>query len=186
MPDEAHLVSQAAIGDDQAWRVLFERHRDQVFGLALRMVGDHGAAEDVVQEAFIKAWRKVGSLRDGRAFGTWVLRIASRLCLRRRDDPASPPAKPPELSAEDQALERESGRQLEAALRTVPAHYRVLLLLRDVQGLSYAEIASVLGCSRNAVKVRLSRARAMFRQRAAGLLTEWRDVRCDASDGKSS
>jgi len=163
----------ARSGDAAALEALFQRHRDRVFRVALRMTGDHEVAEDVTQDAFVQALRKLPSLRNGQAFGAWVLRIATRVSLRRKGRNGDAPAIARDTDVptpEHLALAAERVRCVEAALARVPARHRALLVLRDVEDLSYAEIAEVLGCSVASVKVRLSRARAIFRDRAGDLL----------------
>ena len=180
---EEQLVQRARAGDSDAWERLFDRHRDRVFRLAYRMTGQADTAEDVVQDAFLGAMRKARGLRNGQAFEPWLLRIATRLCLdvyRRRgslNDTAPLPDLPAEGTPESVAVDEARRQEVQAALATVPSHHRILLVLRDIEDLSYQEIAEVLGCSTSSVKVRLTRARAVFRQRAQHLLE-------DGSDGR--
>jgi RNA polymerase sigma-70 factor (ECF subfamily) len=186
--EEAGLLAQAMRGDGEAFDLLVARHQDRIFGLLLRMVGDEGRAEDLAQECFMRAWRALGEFRGGSAFYTWLYRIALNLARsegrterRRRevevpvgtlssgrsrpneeggDDPGgaveveSLAAGPDEL-----AHRREMVGRVQEALGELPGEYREVVVLRDVEGLDYDEIAALVGASREAVKSRLHRAR---------------------------
>lgn len=173
---QASLVQAARDGDAQALGALLDCHRPLILAVAWRLTGDRDAAEDVVQEALVRTLRALPGLREAAAFRPWLLRITVRLCLSLPRRMATQAAPLPELTDPDTPesllLQSERTRLIEAALLRLPPRHRVLLILRDVEDLSYAEMADVLGCSSNAVKVRLSRARELFRQRARGLLCE--------------
>ncbi|WP_189061814.1 RNA polymerase sigma factor [Longimycelium tulufanense] len=184
--DDGTLAIRAADGDVAAFEMLLRRYSDRVFGLALRMVGDRGEAEDIAQEVFVTAWRRMAELADPGAVRTWLFRIAHRQCLgvlrRRRDRRTDPVEALPETAgtavgvgtaAGDPARLAEAGAGVEAlrrALAGLPPSQRAVWLLAEVDGLSYAEIAAVVGSSEQAVRGRLSRARA----RLAEVMRAWR------------
>lgn len=173
------LVRQAQRGDLTAFNALVLRHQNAVYSLTLRMLGRPEAAEDVTQEAFINAWRRIDSFRGG-SFRSWLFTIAANRArddLRRRsrrpqtsldaarDDPARPDLDPPDRgpTPEGAAEQAELRAALEAALRALPPDWREVVLLSDVHGMDYAEIAVATGVALGTVKSRLSRARARLR-----------------------
>lgn len=152
---------------------LLQRHRSAVYARALRWVGEPAEAEDLTQEALLRAHARVGSLEDPQALLAWLLRIADRVCLDRlrRRDPLrdrSPEPAGPELPGEEpsgllMAEQREMSRCTRTYLdRLSPSHRRVLIL-RDVEGRSTREVAATLGISEGAAKIRLHRARENLR-----------------------
>jgi RNA polymerase sigma-70 factor (ECF subfamily) len=170
-------LQRCRAGDLAAFNVLIEAHQDAVFGLCLRMLGSTHSAEDVTQETFLSAYRNVGRCR-GDAFRPWLLQIAVNACtdeLRRRrrrpqlslDDPSAnawPLDLPdPSESPEEAAVRSELGRHIQSGLMALPLDQRAAVVLRDVQGLSYDEIAQALRLSPGTVKSRLSRGRARLR-----------------------
>jgi RNA polymerase sigma-70 factor (ECF subfamily) len=169
-------LERCRAGDVAAFNVLVEAHQDTVFGLCLRMLGSTQPAEDVTQETFLSAYRNVERCRD--AFRAWLLRIAVNACtdeLRRRRrrpqlslDDATTDASPldlpdPSESPEEAALRGELSRHIQSGLMALPLDQRAAVVLRDVQGLSYEEIAQTLRLSPGTVKSRLSRGRARLR-----------------------
>ena len=175
--DEAPLLRRARGGDLAAFNDLVLEHERLVFNLCYQLTGQRQAAEDAAQEAFIAAWRGIAGLR-GDALRPWLLRIAANACrdeLRRRSRrPSSsldvaleeglPEPAHPAPSPEASALQGELRGRLEAALRTLPAEQRLALVLCDVQGLDYAEIAIVMKTSLGTVKSRIARGRGRLRQ----------------------
>jgi RNA polymerase sigma-70 factor, ECF subfamily len=149
---------------------LVEEHRSNVYGVALRVVSDPELADDVVQETFIRAWKGLSRFRGDAAVGTWLHRIALNTALTARARAAR--SRGTSLDAiEDTEAERTSQddpelrgevldlrSRLEGALDTLPSGQRVVVVLKDVEGWSHAEIADHLGISESAAKVRLHRA----------------------------
>jgi RNA polymerase sigma-70 factor (ECF subfamily) len=175
--DEGQLVQSSRKGDLGAFNTLVQIYQRQVYNLCLRMVGS-AAAEDAAQEAFITAYRRLSSFRGG-SFRAWLLRIAANICCdelrRRRSRPAasleaaleagSPADVPsPLANPEEEALRRELARHLQQGLATLPTEQRLAIILRDIHGLSYEELAEALGCSLGTVKSRIARGRARMRQ----------------------
>jgi RNA polymerase sigma-70 factor (ECF subfamily) len=171
--DEDKLISRSQAGDIDAFNLLVEQYQRLVYNLALRMLGNAEAAEDACQDTFLSAYRAISKFRGG-SFKAWILRIASNSChdkLRaaRRCRAVSldtlllePEAQDPannDESPEDYVLRQELGRFLNDGLAHLPEDQRLVLILSDIQGFSYEEIAQVTGCSLGTVKSRLNRGR---------------------------
>ena len=178
LPDET-LMQQIARNDTAAFDVLFLRHRRAVFSYTLRMVGDGPAAEDLTQECFLRVWRARERYQPTAAFRTWLFTIARRLALdelkRRETHPTVLAADTADdkdsagtiesvagvesANPQEIVMARELARALDRALRELPEEFREAAMLRDVEGMSYDEIAGVLGCPLGTVKSRLNAAR---------------------------
>jgi RNA polymerase sigma-70 factor, ECF subfamily len=168
--DDAHLVRAAQAGDADAFEVLVRRHQERVFRVALRMLGDPVEAQDASQDALIQAWLGLPGFGGRSAFSTWLYRIVVNRCLNllaaRR-----PACELLEVSLAavgepaEEAEMRERLAALVAAILALPGEQRSALVLRELEGLSYEEIATVLGVSVAAVKARLHRARAELARR---------------------
>ena len=178
-PASLELVRRAQGGELAAFNALVLRHQDAVYSLALRFLGSREAAEDAAQEAFIRAYRNLRSFR-GERFRSWLFSIAANVArdeLRRqgrrpqrsldeaRDDPEAPSIDPadPGPSPEAEALRGDLRRALEHALLELPADWRMVVILSDVHGLSYEEVAETADIPIGTVKSRLSRARGRLR-----------------------
>jgi RNA polymerase sigma-70 factor (ECF subfamily) len=166
--DEA-LIERTLRGDLAAFEELVERHRDVVFRVAARIVG-HEDAQDVSQDAFLRAFHRLEKFRGAARFRTWLLQITQNAALdalaRRRRHPIETATESPESVDGDPRrqpvteLERQERQQrLQLKLELLRPEYRSLLVLRDLEGLSYGEIAQVLDMSLGSVKGRLHRAR---------------------------
>jgi RNA polymerase sigma-70 factor, ECF subfamily len=162
--DEA-LVRRTLAGDLRGFELIVQRHRPTVRRVAARMVGAH-EADDVAQDAFLRAFHRLRTYRAEAPFRTWLLRIAHNAALdalaRRGDDDDPPPADPPPTTQRTPADELESSeRQARLADKVglLRAEHRAVLVLRDIEGLSYEEIAEVTATPLGSVKGRLSRAR---------------------------
>jgi RNA polymerase sigma-70 factor (ECF subfamily) len=175
---EASLVRRAQDGNLDAFNELVDMHQRAVFNLCLRMIGSHAAAEDGAQEAFIAAYRNLRSFRGG-SFRAWLMRIASNACtdeLRRRArrpalslDQALPGSDEgldvpdPTAGPETEALRSEQQAVVQAALLTLPDDQRLAVVLCDIEGFSYEEIAEAMRCSLGTVKSRIARGRDKLR-----------------------
>jgi RNA polymerase sigma-70 factor, ECF subfamily len=163
-PSDADLVSRAQAGRLDAFEELVRRHRLAAYRVALRMLGDESDAEDATQEAFVQAWRNLGGFRADAAFSTWMYRIVTNRCLnmlraRRRTEPL-PEAQEAPASRPDRIAEaRWQVEDLKRAIVRLTPEQRAPLILRELQGCSYEEIAQALELSIPAVKSRLHRAR---------------------------
>jgi RNA polymerase sigma-70 factor, ECF subfamily len=168
-PDEV-LIERTLQGDLSAFEGLVERHRGVVVRVAARIVGAD-AAEDVAQDAFLRAFHRLEQYRGSASFRTWLLQITQNAALntlawsRRR--PADPVDEAPEARDTDPARQpvtelerRERQQRLELKLAALRPEYRSLVVLRDLEGLSYGEISEVLEMPIGSVKGRLHRARA--------------------------
>ncbi len=177
--DDKHIVAQARRGDLSAFEELVTRYEKRVYAIALRSSGSPEDAADITQEVFLKVWRSMESFRGDSGFSTWLFRITMNLCVdharRRQTQPQTQPLVQGEEDDErpipdtaptpEEHLENsELGRELAAALDEVSDEHRRIVLLRDVSGMSYTEIAEVLEISEGTVKSRLSRARIALRK----------------------
>ena len=165
--DEADLVARAAAGDQRAFADLVGPHRDRVMAVCYRITGDRGAAEDAVQATLVAAWRNVGRFEGRSAFGTWLHRIAHNAALavvrKRVPEPvATGPVDPvtglPDRHAD--ATERLADvDRVNRALAKLPEDFRAALVLREVAGLGYDEIARIQGVNEGTVASRINRAK---------------------------
>ena len=177
--DEKHILARARRGELPAFEELVRRHEKRVYAVALRSSGSPEDAEDITQEVFLRAWRSIEEFRGDSGFSTWLFRITMNLCVdharhkhaqpqtqplvmgeEESERPLPDPAPPPEEHLDNSEL----GRELAAALDEVSEEHRRIVLLRDVSGMSYTEIAEVLEISEGTVKSRLSRARIALRK----------------------
>jgi RNA polymerase sigma factor (sigma-70 family) len=166
---EAELVPLAQKGDQAAFGALVRRHQDRIYRHLLNLTGSREDALELAQDVFIKAWEALPSWRPDAQFHTWIYRIASNAALdvlRRRkivqfvtleDDYDAPSQQP---GPEAQLQGRQRMRNVDAALARLPAEHREIILLREVEGLSYDELATTLSIDQGTVKSRLARARA--------------------------
>lgn len=175
-PEDAKLVSQAQEGDLGAFNIIVERYQAHVFNLSARILGNRTTAEDITQETFISAYRAIKRFRGG-SLRSWLLSIAAnasrdflRSSHRRPEQSLDESLLNPgfqvvsgDSSPEQQALRGELGAEIQRAILTLPEDQRVVLVLIDVQGLSYEEAADSTGASLGTVKSRLSRARGRVR-----------------------
>jgi RNA polymerase sigma-70 factor (ECF subfamily) len=174
-PDlEGRLVARARAGDAAAFEALVRLHAELAYNLALRALGDPAEAEDVAQEAFVRAWRAMPRFREEARFGTWLYRIVTNLCYDRLprlkqelaaldiDEAESLADERP--SADTSLLDAELRARLHAAIDELPAGYRLLITLRHVHGLRYDEIATAAGMPLGTVKTGIHRARRRLRE----------------------
>jgi RNA polymerase sigma-70 factor, ECF subfamily len=163
-PTDADLVSRAQAGRLDAFEELVRRHRLGAYRVALRMLGDESDAEDATQDAFVQAWRKLAGFRADAAFSTWMHRIVTNRCLnmlraRRRTEPLAEDQEAPASRPDRIAEGRWQIEDLKRAIGRLTPEQRAPLVLRELEGLSYEEIAETLELSIPAVKSRLHRAR---------------------------
>jgi RNA polymerase sigma-70 factor, ECF subfamily len=177
------LVLRAQRGDRAAFEQLVRRHADRLYVVVLRFLGDRYDAEEVTQEAFIRAWRGIGRFKRDAQFFTWLYRIGINEAHRRAA--RRPPAglvssldqrliEPPDRGDSPQRrAERDDLRAaLERAVRALEPDHRAPLILRDVEGLSTSEAAAIMGLGEAAFKSRLHRARLMVREAIDDYLPE--------------
>lgn len=161
-PTDAALVERCLAGSKEAYASLVRRHQDAVYNLALRWTRDRDAADDLAQEVFIRAYRKLGTYNSGYSFRNWLLTICSNQAKnsirsaerRQRAHEAHTELFPTGGGPEDPRAAR-----LEEALGRLPAESRAALVLKHVEGLSYEELAQVMAIGVSAAKMRVKRAR---------------------------
>jgi RNA polymerase sigma-70 factor (ECF subfamily) len=171
------VIEACQQGDRDAFRVLFETYKDKVFSVAVYSVGgDQSVAEDVTQQIFLKLFSVIGQFRGESEFTTWLYRLVVNQCLDERrkhkrllplgDAMSSPSGKKPQ---EKQYARLELAAAVRDAIGELKPAFRVPVLLKYIEGLSYEEIASVMGCSKGTVASRLNRAHAELARRLGHL-----------------
>ncbi|HEX2944620.1 MAG TPA: sigma-70 family RNA polymerase sigma factor [Clostridia bacterium] len=175
--NEQHLLERSKAGDAAAFEELIEAYQKKIFNLAYRIVGNYDDAADLAQEAMIRIFRSIANFREQSSFSTWVYRITTNVCLDeiRRKKNTRVLSLDEEIHVEDgevkrqimsdepqpdEVAEREELRSLiDSAIKSLPEDQRLVLTLRDLQGLSYEEISKILDCPVGTVKSRINRAR---------------------------
>ena len=171
-PSDRDLAVLPRRGDAEAFGELVRRYQQSVFNVCYRLLGERGEAEDLAQEAFLRAFQRLGTYDAERPFGPWVRRVAANLCLNRvqRTAPVSVPLdedrdEQPSTLETDPSQAREFVERAEAvraALLDLPPRYRIVMELRHFHELSYADIAAALDLPLSDVKSTLFRARRML------------------------
>lgn len=182
MQSEAELIRLARQGDESAFALLVEQNQSRIYNLALRMTRNPDDAAELTQEAFLNAWRGLSKFQGESSFSTWLYRLTSNLCIdflrreKRRsglsmtvsldDEEEGRQADVPDerFSPEQSAERREVQELIRAGLRSLSEEHRRVLVLRELDGLSYAEIAQLLGLEEGTVKSRIARARLALRK----------------------
>jgi RNA polymerase sigma-70 factor (ECF subfamily) len=177
------LVGKIRAGDFQAFEALVNRHEGKVYRLAMRMLRNQEDAEDALQETFLQVYRGLKGFEGRSTFSTWLFRLATNVCLMKIRHRGTEPAQllpleeylprheegeHPQIQdwpdkPEEVLLNKESRQKMLEALERLPAEYRAVFILRDIEGLSNAEAGEALGISVAAVKSRLHRARLTLR-----------------------
>ncbi len=184
--EDQALVERSKQGDLAAFEALVEKYRHRVWRLAMNSVRDREEAWDVAQEAFIRAWQALESFRGQSAFYTWLFRIVMNVAadrLRQRaargrafgtervsEEEMERVTPDPEIGPEDRAARVEERERIDRALAALPEHHRTIIMLSDLEGLSYREIADVLGIPMGTVMSRLHNARKRLKQVLGPLL----------------
>lgn len=183
--DDGELISMCKRGDTDAFGQLVDKYQQKVYNIAFRMTNNHEDALDLAQESFLRVYRALASYKGESAFSTWVFRIASNVCLdemrKRKRQPRIALSTdslmagdegdyPIEIAAgegsspEQQLLQGEMRKEITDALHTVSEEHRLVLVLRDIEGYSYEEIADMVGVNIGTIKSRLNRARLALRE----------------------
>jgi RNA polymerase sigma-70 factor (ECF subfamily) len=184
--EEAEWVRRSCSGDTQAFGRLVERYQSRLLNAVTRTVGRRAEAEDIVQEAFVRAFEAIDRFRQRSTFYTWLYRIAFNLVASmhrqrryRSGPPGGPPAEPvrvEELEAADtanpeaQVEVNEQRRRVQQAISELPETFRLALVLREIEGMNYGEIGEVLRVPVGTVKSRIYRARMDLRDKLRDLL----------------
>jgi RNA polymerase sigma-70 factor (ECF subfamily) len=176
---EAEAIRLAQAGDAAAFEHLYQLHSRRVYALCLRMVGNPSDAEDLMQEAFLQLFRKIGTFRGESAFSTWLHRMTVNVVLMRLRKKSLPAASLEETTEPDEETGgprkdigapdlRLSGAvdrvNLERSIEKLPPGYRTVFVLHDVQGFEHNEIAGIMGCSVGNSKSQLHKARTRLRE----------------------
>lgn len=189
---ESGLIAQARAGDDRAFGELMQRHHDRIFRRVVAIVRNREDARDLCQEIWFSAWKQLGTYRGESRFSTWMYTLATRRaidhvrkCRRwynrflplggRRDEDGSNvdfevPTPSPDPGA--QAEQNDRANRIEKAMSSLPAIPRAVLAMREIEGLSYAEISATLNCPVGTVMSRLHHARRL-------MLKQLKDLPCD-------
>jgi RNA polymerase sigma-70 factor, ECF subfamily len=173
-PTDQDLALDALNGETQAFGELVQRYQAAVFNICYRLLGERREAEDLAQEAFIRAYQRLYTYDPQRPFGPWIRRVAANLCINHlelkhgasyslEDEWDHPGLIQPD-NPETLLSKNEYAEGVRQALRALPAHYRAVIELRHFQEYSYAEIAAQLGVPLSDVKSRLFRARQILAQ----------------------
>lgn len=173
---EKKIIEKVLGGDANAFEELVLKYEKTVYNLALRMVGDRDDASDMTQETFIKAYGSLSSFRGDSKFSVWIYRIATNVCLdflrsksRKQqvsltvsdddDEDAQLDIPDPSSAPEQQLMQKMSMQSVEEGLKTLPDKQRQILVMRELGGMSYAEIGKALSLEEGTVKSRIFRAR---------------------------
>jgi len=171
----SELVKKSQLGDKSAFEELVKRHQELVFSLSFKLTGNRELANDVAQEAFIRAWKAIGKFRGDSTFGTWIYRITVNTAwtLRKKakkhyslniEDTQEPVVVDEKKDPELVAINSDLSLVLRKALNQIPLEQRIIVELKNIEGRSHKEIADYLDISVTAAKVRLHRAHQKLRQ----------------------
>lgn len=179
--DEKKLIERASSGDAAAFNLLLGAHEKQMYAVAMRMCRNREDAQDCLQEAMLRTFRAIGSFKGQSSFSTWLYRITMNTCLdelRRRKNKKSTSLdglldvgwSPQDAgeSPEKHAIMSETHAKLNAAIRELPDDMRAAIVLRDIHGLPYEEIAQALNVNVGTIKSRISRGREKLREKLGG------------------
>ena len=189
--EDALLVKAFQKGDKKAFDELVIKHKDRIFNLCYRFLGDYEEANDSAQEAFVKAYGSLNTFRLDSAFSTWLYRIAVNTCKNKLgsaayrakrktvslDNPGKNEDGPLPVEIQNgtpspliRMEEKEKMALVQKALDTLPTEFKMVVTLRDVEGLSYEDIAEITGLHLGTVKSRIARARTELRNKLRGVL----------------
>jgi RNA polymerase sigma-70 factor (ECF subfamily) len=171
---ERELVEACQRGEREAFRALFERHKDKVYSIALRYGGDTAIAMDIAQDTFLKLFSSIRSYRGDSSFESWLYRLVVNACFdqKRKTSRLMPLAdelldvlRAPGASALDEVVREEMSHRVRSVVESLPPEQRMVIVLRYTQGLSYEAIAGILGCSAGTIASRLNRVHKVLERR---------------------
>ncbi|MEA4892552.1 MAG: sigma-70 family RNA polymerase sigma factor [Peptococcaceae bacterium] len=179
--EDKELAASCGRGDADAFEILVSRYEKRIYAMAVRFCGNLQEGEDLAQETFLKAWKAIGSYRGQAAFSTWLAAILTNLWRDRlRKKPVATESLDQKVEVDDGSLEKqvadqgpgpeelleskEEGRALRELVGRLKPEYREALVLRDIQGYSYEEVAVITGQNLGTVKSRINRARTFLRE----------------------
>ena len=179
--EENRLIERASRGDAQAFNALMGMHEKRMYAVAVRMCGNYDDAQDCLQEAMLRVYRAISGFKEQSSFSTWVYRITMNTCLdelrRRKNRPNTSldglldtgwsPSDDRE-TPEQHAVRSEQRELLEKLIAALPEDMRAAIVLRDIQGMSYDDIAAALNTNVGTVKSRISRGREKLREKIKG------------------
>jgi len=175
---EKQLIEGCRRGDPEAFRALFEKYKDLVYSVALRYSGDPAVAQDIAQDTFLKLFSALGSFRGESNFEAWLYRMVVNSCFdhKRKTRRLTPlldgildALRTPDVSVLDEVLRSEMSAYVKSVVDGLPDNQRMVVVLRYTQGLSYDEIAVILGCSAGTIASRLNRAHKLLERRLSRL-----------------
>jgi len=170
------LIEACQRGDPEAFRALFEKHKDMVYSVALRYAGDAAEAQDIAQDTFLKLFSTIGSFRGESNFEAWLYRMVVNRCFDQKRktrrlvallDGVIDAQRTPGGSALDEVLREEMSAHVKSVVESLSPEQRMVVVLRYTKGLSYDEIAAILGCSAGTIASRLIRAHRVLERRLA-------------------
>ena len=177
--DDSQLVAGVVSGDPVAERALYDRHVDRIYRLAFRMAGDATLARDFTQDTFVRAFSKLGDFRGDSSLATWLHAIATSVILnglkkvRRIRSREIESDELPEVAITRREAEPDLKLKLARAIDALPAGYRMVFVMHDVEGYTHEEIGKALGIQPGTSKAQLFRARARLRTELAEFAGEW-------------
>ena len=192
-PDGEEYARRFRIGDAQAFDGVVRTFQLRIFNLAYRILNNHEDAEEVTQEIFVKAHKSIGEFQGRCKFGTWLHAVAVNVCRNRlrqtkrrtvfemcsfdgAEDPGQLPVEPATSREEAPAAQLERAelmKLVQKCISELPVDFSAVLVMRDVQGMSYEEVAEALGCSLGTVKSRLARGRQAVKEKLGPHLRQW-------------
>ena len=180
---EAELIQQSQAGSLDAFEQLLLLYEKRIYAIAYKYMGNHEDASDMAQEALIKAYQSIQHFRGDAAFGTWLGKITANRCLdelRKRkniqltsleetleleEGSVKKELESPLVTPEDHAVQQETTAYMQGLIDSLKPEYRIVIILRELEGHSYEEIADLLQCSLGTVKSRISRARIYLKEK---------------------
>jgi len=172
------LIERCQRGDPDAFRALFEKHKDMVYSVALRYSGDAAVAQEIAQDTFLKLFSTISSFRGDSTFDAWLYRMVVNSCFdqKRRTRRLTPlldevltALRTSDVSVLDEVLRAEMSTHIRDVVESLAPDQRMVVVLRYTQGLSYDEIAGILGCASGTIASRLNRAHKVLERRLSRL-----------------